>query len=1554
MTDNDQVDIEHSVAIIGMSGRFPGARGITEFWTNIREGVESISRLTADDLVSEGLNPGLLDRPGYVNAAGVLEGVEMFDADFFGFTPREAEILDPAHRIFLECAWEALEVAGYPTTGRDVLVGVYAGAGASSHLTRLARHPSVRKLVGPTQISIGNEKDHLTTKVAYKLGLRGPAVTIQTTCSTSLVAVCQAAQALLTYQCDIALAGGVTVVTPQKAGYFYRQGGILSPDGHCRAFDAAARGTVGGNGAGVVALKRLSDALDDGDHVHAVIRGSAINNDGSEKIGYTAPSITGQADAIALAHAVAGVAPDTIGYVEAHGTGTELGDPIEVAALTQAFRAGTDRRQFCAIGSVKTNVGHLDAAAGVAGLIKAVLAVENGVIPPTVGFRAPNPNIDFESSPFYVATRLVPWPPAQTPRRAGVSSFGIGGTNAHVVIEQAPLAVSETAARSRHLLILSTRSASAVREAASQLADHLEGNAQASLADVEYTLQVGRREFPYRLSVVGSTVTGAAQSLRERAASGLNPSASQHRSVAFLFPGQGAQRPGMAAALYRQERVFRSSFDECAHTLLDDAGLDLRLLVYGEPPVAATLQETESAQPALFAVEYALAQLWLSWGVRPAAMAGHSLGELVAACLAGVIGLRDALVLVAERAMIMQSMPRGSMLAIQLPADQVVTLLPEDVEVAARNAEDTTVVSGDINSIEDLRTRLDDLGVPASRLRTSHAFHSAMMEPAVAKLVDEMRRRVLTAPTMPFLSNLTGTWITATEATDPAYWGRQMRRPVLFDRCLAELLKDPNIALVEVGPGHALSQLARRHPGLSPNHLVLQSLARDERGDDLSQLLGSLGDLWAAGVAVDWRAATPGTGRRRTPLPTYPFERKRYWIASGPEPASHKPMRSGIQRQSRVDDWLSIPTWTRSLQPEPPSTRQRRHFLVFADPLGVGDGVAARLGDRGHEVSLIRLGVDPDASGLGGRTLDPTDDSGYQALVDDLAVAGQLPAHVVHCWAIGLPRTESPEAFRRAHERGLASVLGLLRAWVGSGMPAPSMTVVTDRAFEVTGSEEVDLSPSTLQAACHVIPQEHPAFTFRQIDISSQGISEMIDSRLIDQLVSELEAGSAERLVAYRGPHRWVGGYARLPQPVSDATLLRRGGVYLITGGLGAIGLALARALAGAYRAKLVLVGRSSGDRASTSTHRGRRGNGYLHDGAAAAVREIEQIGSPVMLCQADVSDEVRMRDVFRRAELRFGRVDGVFHAAGETGARAFRPAVQTGAADFERHFRAKVDGTFVLHRIVKDHQVGFVVLFSSLSTVLGGLGFTAYAAANSFLDAFAWAQLDEGDVKWISLDWDGWSFSTVRDDRKSLGAPIRDLALKPAEGTDLLLRLVRPSTPPQVVISTGSLADRLDQWVGLRSGIQARQTSDDGQTPPDVATDPTSYPDTGHDRPKLATPFVAPRGSIEQQVAEVWQQLLGITSVGTEDDFFDLGGHSLMAIQLMSRMREEFGIELSIQEFFDQPTVAGLSSAVDTRAQASAREELDFVAEALDRIEGLSDDEVARFLAGDLPEGDQ
>ena len=882
MSRDDRGSSDLDIAVIGMSGRFPGAPDLRQYWANIRDGVESITTLSDATLAGQGVDPAMLRDPHYVKVASMLDGVEMFDAGFFGYSPKEAELMDPQGRLFLECAWEALESAGYPPTSYPGAIGVYATESLNTYLLHHLRggldFQSFVLAGGNLSTIVANNADFLTTRVSYKLNLRGPSINVQSACSSSLVAIHLARQSLLNGECEIALAGGVSVYLPQQVGYLYQEGSILSPDGRCRPFDAAANGTVFGRGVGVVVLKPLTEAIGDGDCIRAVIKGSAINNDGAFKVGYTAPGVQGQAEVIADAIANAGIHPETIGYIEAHGTGTRQGDPIEIAALTEAFRARTDRRGFCALGSVKGNFGHLDVAAGIAGFIKVVLMLEHRLIPPTLHFTAPNPQIDFAGSPFFVNTVLAEWQRGGGPRRAGVSSFGMGGTNAHLVVEEAPAPATDgmVGMERAHVLTVTAKSEQALRGLAGRWASHLATCPEAALADLCFTANQGRTRFAHRVAWVVASTSEARGKLAEYATGGSPVGTLEGRAaaptIAFVFPGQGAQYPSMGAQLYESERVFRAALEECEAALPDPPTPAVRAILRGQ---GTSLEGTADAQVALFAVEYAVAATWREWGIKPAYVLGHSVGEYAAACIAGALELPEAIRLVVARGRLMQALaPGGVMAVVFAPEARVAASLvghATSASIAAVNGPEHVVIAGTAGAVASVLDELRAEGIQGRPLSSSHAFHSPLIEPALEGLQRVAEDVPSRPPRVGWISTLTGEPVLG--PVSPAYWRRQAREAVRFQAAVATAVARGCDTFVEVGPGVTLTAVGARSWATESQWVASLRHQRDER----RHMLAAAAALYTRGATIDWARAAGDQRGRRMLLPTYPFERKRYW-----------------------------------------------------------------------------------------------------------------------------------------------------------------------------------------------------------------------------------------------------------------------------------------------------------------------------------------------------------------------------------------------------------------------------------------------------------------------------------------------------------------------------------------------------------------------------------------------------------------------------------------------------------------------------------------------------
>ncbi|MDM8557376.1 SDR family NAD(P)-dependent oxidoreductase [Candidatus Parabeggiatoa sp. HSG14] len=1375
-------EMEGDIAVIGMSGRFPGAKNIDEFWQNLKNGVESITFFSEQELIDAGIKPSVLKDANYVKAKGILDNVAEFDATFFGLSPKEAEITDPQQRLFLECAWEALENAGYDPQTYSGAIGIYGGMGGiDTYFSKnLSVNQSITENTDKFQLMIGNDKDFLCTRISYKLNLNGPSITVQTACSTSLVAVVMACKSLLTYECDMVLAGGVSISLPAKSGYLYREGMILSPDGHCRAFDAKAQGIVPGNGAGIVVLKRAEEAIADGDHIYAIIKGTAINNDGTNKVGYTAPSVEGQMQVIAEALDIADIPIETISYIETHGTGTPLGDPIEIAARTKLFRANTDKKAYCPIGSVKTNIGHLDTAAGIAGFIKTVLALKHQLIPPSLHFDTPNPKLDLDNSPFYVNTKLSEWKTSGYPRRAGVSAFGIGGTNAHVVLEEAPVVSEKLKVKSEkswQLLVLSAKTATALETATRQLVKHLKQHPHLNLADVAYTYQVGRRAFNHRRLLVCQTLAEAINALSTQ--DEVKPVFShtikdnEKPSVVFMFSGQGAQYVNMGLELYQTEPMFREQVDRCAKLLKPHLGLDLRGVLYPKLEIPSPLLESKASalaidqtaitQPAIFVIEYSLAQLWMAWGIKPKAMIGHSIGEYVAACLAGVFTLEESLMLVAARGQLMQSVPAGTMLAVPLSETEIQPFLNENIDLAAINVPSQSVISGPIDAVERLATQLAEQNIECQRLHTSHAFHSEMMAPILRSFLEQVQKINLKPPKISFISNVTGTWISNSEATDPNYWVKHIRQTVRFADGLKKLIEESDYVLLEIGPGRTLSTFTKRHPD-NAGQLALTSLRhpKDEQSDN-AFLLNTLGQLWMAGITVDWAKFQANEQRYRLPLPTYPFERQRYWIEPQTQAETVKP-QPDLHKKPDMADWFYIPSWKRTASAvyNAKTLTKPSCWLIFLDECGLGSQLVERLRKLGQDVITVTVGEEftHEAQKY---TLNPHNHDDYDALLQELLAQNKRPQRIIHCWMV-TPNNETKlglEFLDQFQNLGFYSLLFLTQA-LGKHNFTESLQieVISSHLQAITDDEALCPEKATLLGPCRVIPQEYPNITCQSIDIvlPNELVTWKIDN-LIEALLAEFMLQNvSDSVIAYRGQYRWVQTFEaiRLEQQTSEPQQLRNKGVYLITGGLGGIGLVLAEYLAKTVQAKLILTMRSAfPDRKEWQQWLATHNEQDSISHKIKKVQTFETLGAEVLMINADVTNIEQMQNAITQSLARFGHIHGVIHTAGVPGGGIIHRKTWEST---ENIMAPKVRGIGVLDAILKDIQLDFLVLCSSLTSILGGFGQVDYCAANAFLDAFAHYKNADG-LSTVSILWDSWqevgmAFESTKQHAGTLNIP--------------------------------------------------------------------------------------------------------------------------------------------------------------------------------------------------------
>lgn len=1541
---------EFDIAIVGMSCRLPGARTLDEFWRNLAGGVESIARFTDEELRSAGVPEEFLRAPNYVKAAPILDEPGGFDAAFFGFSPAEARGLDPQQRILLELAHQALEHAGYDPERYRGRVGVFTGAALNTYFTNVGLHGRLVEDYIPTLI--GNDKDFLSTRISYKLNLKGPSITVQTACSTSLVAVHLARQSLLSGESDMALAGAISVRVPQLAGYFSDPGGVVSPDGHVRAFSAQANGTVFGSGGGILVLKRFDDALADGDTICAVIKGSAVNNDGAEKAGYTAPSVNSQADAVVEALANAGLGADDISYVEAHGSGTPIGDPIEVQALTKAFRSGTRRAGYCAIGSVKTNVGHLDVAAGVAGVIKTVLALQHRLLPPSLHFGAPNPEIDFSRTPFYVNTQLREWA-SEGPRRAGVMSTGMGGTNAHVVLEEAPVPAPSAATASAHLFVLSAKTESALDHSQENLLECLRRDESVPLSDVAHTLQVGRRALARRRYLVcgdrSDALAALEKSAPKRVFSGHEDEA--RRPIVFLLPGIGDHYIGMAHGVYEKWPAFRDAVDRCAQLLAPHLGRDIRTVIYpasqswrrqgavngidlkqmlavrthaAPDPEAETLNRTLFAQPALFTIEYATACLWQSLGVKPDAMIGHSMGEYVAACLAGVMSLEDALRLIAARARLVDELPQGAMLAVTLAENEISPLLPPELSIALINGPSLCVVAGPAAAVAEFEKTLAARDVLYRRVQNGHAFHSKMLEP-MAKAFERFVARVpLREPTIPYVSNVSGGWIAGRDAMSPIYWARHATQTARFNDAVQQLWGMGNPILLEVGPGRTLGLLAAQHPSRPANAVTtaISSIRHHyDQQPDSDYFLHAVGKLWLTGASIDWDKLHTSP-RRRVVLPSYPFERQNYWLAPLPgQQAAVLPARA----KSAIDDWFYALRWQRKALARAGELQDLAAgtlWLVVAGPAGGSERLRMLLQARQQQVCVARFGESFVVHNDGSFELDGTAVDDYVKLLSALRERAPQAIHIVHLAACG--GASQPASV--SADFAFFSLLFMAQAIGEANLAVPvKIGIVSNRLHEVTGEEALQPAMATMLGPCGVIPKELPNVQCFNVDLSDDRPVDNLTAEIMAALLSEFGQPPRGRVAAYRGRYRWERGYEKVQLPLAaappalnggvDHRRLRRGGVYLLTGGTGGIGLSIGKYLAQVCQPTLVLTKQRPFPpkeqwQPLLNSDALRPADRKIID----ALREIERLGAKVEVVVAEAADAAAMRRVINGIKDKHGALHGVIHGAGIVRAGLIQTKTK---ADAVAVLAPKVEGTRILFDLVKDDALDFLVLFSSITSVITPYAEADYAGANAYLDAFAHYANSKSKFPTLAINWPGWKeVGQLADLEVKAGLDgwkqaALDKAIATADGVEAFRRALAADLT-QVVVSPEALQRAIDE---------AEQPFDHASyLAPSINNGKRRGAPANNATPKTALPE-----SIEARVADIWQKVLGFEQIGSDDNFSQLGGHSLLAMQIVAQMQASFSVGFTVRDFFAAPSIAQASRLVRARLNgngASARPE--------------------------------
>jgi len=1502
------------IAIIGMACRFPGASSIEEFWENLSRGIDSITELSQEELSA--LPPHLIRDSGFVNAGGYLDNIELFDAAFFGLNPAEATAMDPQQRLLLECAWEAMESAGYVPRGQRI--GVFAGAGESHYRDLLRNDNSLACTLGELQVTIATGKDHIAPRLSYLLDLRGPSVPVNTACSTSLVAVHMACQSLVNGECEMALAGGVSLAP--RSGYLFEENSILSPDGRCRAFDAQARGTVPGSGAGLVLLKPLDSALADGDYIHAVIKGSAVNNDGTVKVGYTAPSVEGQRRVIVDALFRAGVDSHQVSYIETHGTGTSLGDPIEIEALRQAV-AGSDPTgnsgKSCAIGSVKTNIGHCDSAAGIAGLIKTVLCLKYRTLVPSLHFEAPNPQLDLEHSPFYVNTQTRPWEADH--RFAGVSSFGIGGTNAHVILEEAPPAPSYPSSRPWKLLTLSARNETALERRKKELVEIFSTNRQMSLADTAFTLNAGRETFAVRQSFACSSNEDAIAELTTTKERHSHTNAGEH-SVVFLFPGQGKAYPGLGADLYSSEAVFHDTVDRCSETLLPLIGTDLRQLMFTrEGKVDSQIYRPLFWQPALFIVDYALAQLWMSWGIRPAAMIGHSLGEYVAATVGGVLSVLDALKLVIERASATEKLESGAMLAVPVSEARILPYIKDRVALAAVNGPELCVLAGPVEEIDGLQRKIHSLN--PIRLEASHAFHSVLVEPIMEPLARAAAAVKLSSPKIPYLSNLTGTWMTEDDATDPYYWARHLRSTVRFEESVKIALTLDNAVLLEIGPGKVLTDIVcRTHPQAT----AICSLGSNPADKALAQALGK---LWCQGIKIDWEKFYGGEKRQRIPLPAYPFERQRYWV-DATATAVPSTVADPLSAKDSFEKWFYSTNWKRTnqLPPwNPQDAGERKSWLVFSEEQGISKQIAEKLRERNCIVHEVRRGNVFHRNGTGHGTVNPSSAEDFERLLESFS--GRLPEHIVWAWN---SREDSQDGTNRCFD-GLIYLAQALAS--STNAVAVRLTVISSSLYRVLDEHLSFDEDASILGILRVLPKEMPSIICQNVDVYLD--HDHNDLQVSEHILAELAAESIEPVVAYRAGRRWVPVVEQIALSDEMETPLRRNGVYAITHALQEIGFALADHLTGTLGCRVAMVDRSFFPRRQ-EWKQWVQTQGES-DPVSRNIARLHSMSDAISVFSATLSEAGQVARVKRQIETELGEIQGVFHLD-----RAAKTGLIIGKTDSPS--AAVLNDLAELAALDSNFPDQLLVLFSSNLAECGGIGQIDQAARSSVIahSAERRSAADRPALA-IELGTRSWSESNAEnpDAGSFLSQQLEEKRLRfGMTQQECVNALVKATTMgvPNVIVSTRDFNALMAQQHLFTADFFQKQMEQ-------AEAVEVVNAQAGHGRPDISSAYVPPRTEVEKLLVEIWKEAFRFDEIGVDDNFFELGGHSLMAVQLLKSINQTFSSKTALKDVFENPTIAQLGAKLSgTQVQDGDSNELEVL---LAEIESMSEDELRAELGG-------
>ncbi len=1494
------------IAVIGMAGRFPKAENIEQYWDNLKNGRDCISKFSTEEILEEGESAEAIKNAAYVKAGAYLESKAYFDSDFFGYRPDEAELMDPQIRIFHECCWQAMENSGYSSPNDKNIVGLFA-AGSPNVNWELHSYSKNREgLVNDFSAHHLRNITFLSSLISYKLDLKGPSIFIQTACSSSLVSIHKACSSLLLGECTMALAGGVTIHNFSKKGYIHQVGMIQSKDGKCRPFDASSSGTVGGEGVGVVVLKKLKDAIRDRDQIHAVIKGTGINNDGHDKVGYTAPSVKGQSVAIKRAHKMARVSSDSISYVEAHGTATELGDPIEIEALNEAF--GKSNSKYCAIGSVKSNIGHLDSAAGVAGFIKTILAIKNKQIPASLYFKEPNPKINFTDGPFYVNHTLKDWANNSGPLRAGVSSFGIGGTNAHVVLEEPPVVEPSTPHRDFHLILLSAKTQSSLERNVSQFTEYLKINTDSELQDIAYTLQKGRFHFKHRKVLVcenrneAINILSDIQSIEQR----MLDTQEDLQNVVFMFSGQGSQYVDMCKDLYLKEKVFRDKVDEClevAQLYLED---NLHSVLFPEQgddsEVTSNINDTKYTQPLLFIIEYSMAHLLMKWGVRPDYMIGHSIGEYVAACISGVFTLHDALRLVVRRGELMSKARRGSMLSINASEEQIKPLLDEteNLDLAVINSATSLVVSGEDTDIDKFEEQILSQGYTCKKLHTSHAFHSYMMDEILDEFEQELSMVDINEPAIPCISNINGEIITYEEIRKPSYWSRHLRCTVHFLKGIETLQQKGRAVFIELGPGRSLSSYVEDIISLSEEYHVVNTVRQPrQKVNDQKYLIEKIGRLWLNGIKIDWDNYYINEKRRRLALPTYSFEKNSYTanvdakkLLTGNGQQTHQTSNYGN------DDYIHTSSWKRSISPNGISIplEDKSYVVVISGNEYFSESLIRDLTSSGQKVIEVRPGESFEKIKNNVFKVDILDASDLWSHLSKSE--GIVISNVIYCAALS-EHAESPryEDIEESFELGYIGLSYLAKSITQTPQIGKvNLTVINNHIAYVTEDDEINPLKATVLGPAKVIPSEIQNIICKVIDIPYPFQTEKSLNSYLSKIINEIFYVSDTAFIAYRYKERWVQSFEVLPENEQTTSTIKivENGTYLITGGFGGMGFTIAKDLVNQYKANVLLVHRSKfPERKEWNDWLTNKEKEDLTSIRIREILEMEKSGGKVDLYQVDVAEEDQVQNLTLKIKDKYAKLHGLIWAAGEIDSGGI--ILNREKENFAKYTSSKIHSLLLFEKYLGFGSLDFIALFSSIGNVFyqSKFGEVGYNAANEFLENYSLFAQKKMNVHAFTINWCDWLDvgMTVKAKRKREETEnIQQIdvetsqGISPKEGAVCFHKCLQSKVPVNII---------------YKGDLNAAIKTHESKYKKIVETLKASSEPVTESIEEI---------SLEKTLLEIFSHFFGKKGVTPNDDFFELGGDSLKGMTLVARINQKVGTKLSIGDLYKYTTIRELT----------------------------------------------